>query len=400
MSPVQTDTRVTADDVAWQQEIREFIDENFSHAARAEVRDVREDDMGPAMRQFWKRVGEKGWFALTWPKEYGGQEVDPVRRQVLIDEFEYAGVPMMDMTVTCLAPVIMVHGTEQNRRDWIPGIAQGDVTFALGYSEPNAGTDLASLRTSARRDGDSWVIDGEKTWNTGGHHQTHQWLAVRTGGPGHGGISIIIVPMDSPGVSVTPIWTWGDHRTNSVHFDGVRVPAGNLIGEVNQGWRYIAAALDNERASLGSVGGIRRLLDELIEATRTTTRLGRPLCDDPVVRDQVADLFTAVNAAHWLSYSVASHLEDGNYATVPSTMLKVMVTELRTRISRTAMSILGPAGQLGTGDADAPGNGIFEHQYRVAPMFRFGGGTNEVMRDVIAQRGLGLPRTPRRKEGR
>jgi alkylation response protein AidB-like acyl-CoA dehydrogenase len=397
---VTTDTRVTADDAEWQEEIRDFLSENFTNAARAELRNTREGDMGPAMRHFWKRVGENGWFSLTWPVEYGGQGIDPVRRQILIDEFEYAGVPMMDMTVTCLAPVIMKHGTDLNRREWIPGIARGEVTFALGYSEPDAGTDLASLRTSARREGDQWVIDGEKTWNTGGHYQTHQWLAVRTGGPGYLGISIIIVPMSAPGVTVSPIWTWGDHRTNSVHFDGVRVPVGNLIGEMNQGWRYIAAALDNERGSLGSVGGIRRLLDELIEATRTTTRICRPLCEDPVVRQQIAELYSAVNAAHWLSYSVASHLEDGNYATVPSTILKVMVTELRTRISRTAMSILGLAGQLGTGDADAPAGGVFEQQYRVAPMFRFGGGTNEVMRDVIAQRGLKLPRTPRRKEAR
>lgn len=393
-----TDTRVTADDPAWQQEVRDFLAENFTVAAREELRIAREEDMGPAMRQFWKRVGDKGWFALTWPAEYGGQEVDPVRRQVLIDEFEYAGIPMMDMTVTCLAPVIMKHGTDLNRHEWIPGIARGEITFALGYSEPNAGTDLASLRTTARREGDEWVIDGEKTWNTGGHHQTHQWLAVRTGDAGHQGISIIIVPMSASGVTVTPIWTWGDHRTNSVHFDGVRVPVGNLIGEVNQGWRYITSALDNERGSLGAVGGIRRLLDELIEATRTTMRMGRPLSEDPVVRQQVAELYSAVNAAHWLSYSVASHLENGNYATVPSTMLKVMVTELRTRVSRTAMSILGLAGQLGSGDVDTPADGIFELQYRVAPMFRFGGGTNEVMRDVIAQRGLGLPRTPRRKE--
>lgn len=391
------DFELSRGDLAWQEEVRDFLAENLSAEVWAERDDKRPARRGPATQEFWDRVARKGWFTLNWPKEYGGQALNPLRQLIMIDEFEYARAPVTDMTITSLAPVIMEHGTQVNKDMWLPGIRDGIVRFALGYSEPDSGTDLASLRTTAVLNGDEWVINGEKIWNTGAHYQTHEWLAVRTGeDPGHRGISIIIVPIDAPGVEVSPIWTWGDHRTNSVHFDAVRVPKENLIGEAGQGWRYIVSALDNERGALGAVGGLRRLVDDLIAEAKTTVIDGVKLSDDPIARLQIASLHADVEVARLLSYSAACSGKNGGFATVPATMLKVMVTELRTKIGSTGMSLFGLRGQLAGDDPEAPSQGRLEHDYREAPMYRFGGGTNEVMRDIVAQRGYGLPSSPRR----
>ncbi|WP_214105653.1 acyl-CoA dehydrogenase family protein [Acrocarpospora catenulata] len=389
------DVELSARDLEWREEVRRFLADAVTDELRAELAEPRPAGRGPAEAAFWRKVGERGWMSLTWPQEYGGRNLDALRRLILVDEFEYAGAPMLDMTITSLAPVIIRHGTPANKERWLPGIRSGEIRFALGYSEPDAGTDLAALRTSAVLDGEEWVVNGDKIWNTGAHTQTHEWLAVRTGpDPGHRGISIVIVPLDAPGVTVQPIWTWGDHRTNQVFFDSVRVPRDHLIGEVNRGWDYIVAALDNERGHLGSVGGLRRVVDELIEAARVTVVDGRLLCEDPVARLAIAELHAEVEVARLLSYQVASGGVDGVVETVPATMLKVLVTELRAKIGSVGMSLFGLHGQLA--GPRAPLGGLLEHTYRLAPLFRFGGGTNEVMRDIIAQRGHGLPRSGRR----
>jgi alkylation response protein AidB-like acyl-CoA dehydrogenase len=322
----------------------------------------------------------------------------PIRHLLLTYEFLYAGVPPIDLTSTMLAPAIIRYGTNANKAAWLPGIRSGDIRFALGYSEPEAGTDLASLRTRAELDGDEWVITGQKSWNSHAHIATHEWLAVRTdpSTPGHRGISLIIVPLDAPGVEVTPVWTWGDKRTNDVFFTDVRVPQENLIGEINRGWHYIVGALDNERAVLASTAGLRRLLDDLVAACKETRVDGRAVAERPAVAAQLAELEMEMEIATLLGVEVASSMEAGTVATVPATIQKVMTTELRTKISDLGMSMFGLSGGLGDGDPLAPIQGQLEWTYRQAPLWRFGGGTNEVMRDIIAQRGCGLPRGARR----
>jgi 3-oxocholest-4-en-26-oyl-CoA dehydrogenase alpha subunit len=227
---------------------------------------------------------------------------------------------------------------------------------------------------------------------------THEWLAVRTdpSTAGHRGISVIIVPIDAPGVEVTPVWTWGDKRTNDVFFTEVRVPRENLIGEINRGWHYIMGALDNERAVLASTAGLRRLLDDLIAACKQTRVDGRAVVERAAVAAQLAELEMELEIATLLGLEVASSMEAGTVATVPATIQKVMTTELRTKISELGMSIFGPPGRLSDGDPLVPVEGQLEWTYRQAPLWRFGGGTNEVMRDIIAQRGSGLPRSARR----
>jgi alkylation response protein AidB-like acyl-CoA dehydrogenase len=391
------DFELSPADLAWQGEVRRFLAEHYTEDVLAERVEKRPMGRGPATERFWRKVAERGWYTLNWPEEYGGQALDPLRQLIMVEEFEYVHAPVMDMTITSLAPVIIDFGTEENKEDWLPGIRTGEVRFALGYSEPDSGTDLASLRTKAQLDGDEWVINGEKIWNTGAHYQTHEWLAVRTGeGPGHRGISILIVPIDAPGVTVSPIWTWGDHRTNSTHFDEVRVPRRNLIGEAGKGWTYITAALDNERGALGAIGGVRRLVDDLIADAKATVVDGRRLSEDPVVRSRLSELHAEVEVARMLSYTAACTGTNGNFATIPATMLKVMVTELRVKAANAGVTMFGLRGQLAGIGSGAPAGGWAEHEYREGPLWRFGGGTNEVMRDVIAQRGYGLPRAGRR----
>jgi alkylation response protein AidB-like acyl-CoA dehydrogenase len=272
--------------------------------------------------------------------------------------------------------MIMRHGTEQNKKEFLPGIARGEIVCAVGYSEPNAGTDLASLRTRAVRDGDEWVINGSKIWNSGAQRSTHEWLCVRTDPEArrHRGISVIMVPVDSPGVEIHPLYTWSGYRTNETFFRDVRVPVTNLIGELNMGWTYITGALDLERGALTNAGDLRRALDDLIAMA------GQP---DPVFRRRLAQVEADVEVATLMGYEAASMLDSGRIPTLEVSVEKIFTSELRQRIADLAIDLLGPDG-LRVGN-------FFERLYRVSPLMRFGGGTNEVLRDVIAQRGHGMP---------
>ena len=250
----------------WLAEVRRFLEDNVTPALRAEMAEHGLEFQGGELSAFRRKIGERGWFGLNWPAEYGGLGLTAMHQHLLMSEFEYWGVPGPDLTVTSVAPMIMRHGTEQNKKEFLPGIARGEIVCAVGYSEPNAGTDLASLRTRAVRDGDEWVITGTKIWNSGAQRSTHEWLCVRTDpdAPRHRGISVIMVPIDQPGIEIHPLYAWSGYRTNETFFRDVRVPAANLIGEVNMGWTYITGALDLERGALTNAGDLRRALDDLI----------------------------------------------------------------------------------------------------------------------------------------
>lgn len=258
------------------------------------------------------------------------------------------------------------------------------------------------MRTRARRDGDTWLIDGRKTWNSAGHVATHQRLAVRTGeGPSrHDGISILIVANDAPGVSVEPIDTWGGVRLSEITFTGVHAPATALIGQAGEGWRYINGALDEERVAIGaSAGSIRRCVDDLVAYTRRAALADRPLGEYSDVRRSLASIKAEAIAVSCLRLQVAREMDAGHPVTVTGTMAKVATTELRARVADVGLELLGRGAHLRRDDPDALLSGVVEQMYRFAPIQRFGGGTNEVMRDIIAQRGFGLPRSPRRRAG-
>ena len=369
---------------AWMAEVRQFLDENVTAALRAEMAEHGLEYQGGELTAFRRRIGEKGWFGLNWPKEYGGLGLTAMHQHLLMSEFEYVGVPGPDLTVTSVAPMIMRHGTEQNKKEFLPGVARGEIVFALGYSEPNAGTDLASLRTRAVRDGDEWVINGSKIWNSGAQRSTHEWLCVRTDpdAPRHRGISVIVVPIDTPGIEIHPLYAWSGYRTNETFFRDVRVPVTNLVGELNMGWTYITGALDLERGALINVGDLRRALDEL------TALAGDP---DPAFRRRLAQAEADVEVARLMGLEAASMLDSGRIPSVEVSVEKIFTSELRQRIADLALDLLGPEGLRAHRSPGAPLDGFFERLYRVSPLMRFGGGTNEVLRDVIAQRGHKMP---------
>ncbi len=380
---------------AWCEEVRGFLAAHVTPELRAELAEHDLEHPGGEVAAFRRAIGAQGWFGLNWPVEYGGLGLGPIHQHLLMSEFEYAGVPGPDLTVTSVAPMIMRHGTEANKQEFLPPIARGELICAVGYSEPGAGTDLASLCTRAVLDEATgeWVINGSKIWNSGAQRSTHEWLCVRTDpdAPRHRGISVIIVPIDSPGVTIRPLIAWSGYRTNEVFFDDVRVPATNLIGEVNQGWRYITGALDLERGALTNAGDLRRAVDDLIALAQQPRSDGHRPADADAVRRLLADLDADVEAATLMGYEASSKLDDGVIPSVDVSIEKVFTSELRQRIATVALDLLGPDGLLAYRSPGAPDRGRFERLYRAAPLLRFGAGANEVLRDVIAQRGDAMP---------
>jgi len=387
------DFELDAEQRAWREEIRAFLRANVTPELQAEMAEHDLEHLGGEVSRFRKKIGDKGWFGLNWPAEFGGLGLGAVYQHLLVSEFEYWGVPGPDLTVTSVAPMIMRHGTQTNKQEFLPPIARGEMTCAVGYSEPNAGTDLASLKTRAVLDGDEWVINGSKIWNSMAQRVTHEWLCVRTDvqAPKHEGISVIIVPIDAPGVAIRPIMAWSDYRTNETFFDKVRVPATNLIGEVNRGWQYITGALDLERGALTNAGDLRRAVDDLLELAKLVRADGTRPVDDPDLRRKLAQLDADVELAQLMGFEASSPLESGTIPSVLVSSEKIFSSELRQRIADVGTQLLGPAGVLAIRSEHAPAAGKFERLYRAAPLLRFGAGTNEVLRDVIAQRGHGLP---------
>lgn len=394
---------LTEEEVAWQEEVRAFA-LRYVEAGLAEIEEERRfghtaDALSDLERQFYDELGERGWNSMHWPAELGGGGASAAMSAILNFELHYHGLPELEWTVSTLAPSILKHGSPESIDTWLDKIQSGEVMFALGYSEAEAGTDLAALRTAAVRDGDEYVVNGEKTWTSGAHYMNHVWLAARTdpAAPKHKGISILIVPLDAPGVRIDPVWVWSGYRVNIVSFVDVRVPVANRIGEENDGWKLITTALDFERAEVGPrvVGRLRRLLDDLITYCRSTIRDGAALVSDPEVRRQLAELEAELEIVNLLTYEVCSVVDKGQTPTLVGTMQKVLASELRTKLTSVAMDLMDLHGQLDGSDRLSAWRGEFEKEYRDAPRQRFGGGTNEVLRDVIAQRGLGLPRTAR-----
>ena len=384
----------TPEQLAWRDEVRRFLKDAVTPALRAEMRQVGNEGDGPLARAFHRRLFDKGWWGIGWPKEWGGLGKSAVDQYIFGDEMSAAGAPAMRLAISSVAPTILRLGTEEQKQSWLPKILHGDIDFAVAYSEPDAGTDLAALKTRAVLDGDEWVINGQKIWNTGAHSCSHNWVAVRTepDAPKHKGISMFIVPMDRPGITVQPLWTWSGLRTNAVFLEDVRVPRDHLVGERGMGFYYAMMALDFERVMIGSVGMIARFLDELKVYVRRTKRDGVPLARVPWVRRALADLEMRVEVGRQIGLLNAWLIDQGEVPTKEGSMAKVYVTELNARLSSVGMDILGLNGQLAADDPAAALHGRLQWLYTVAPMQRFGGGTNEVQRMIIAQRGLNLPR--------
>ena len=365
---------LTTEQLAWQAEVREFVAANLTKDLLDELREAGNEGRGPLARQFALRLRDSGYWGLAWPEEYGGLGRSALDQWIFVEELGAAGAPMLPLTVTSVAPTIMRIGTEEQRREWLPQITAAEVDFAVAYSEPDAGTDMASLTTRAELDGDEWVINGQKMWNTMAHQSTHNWIAVRTepDAPKHKGISMMIVPMDAPGVTVQSIYVWPGLRTNALFLDNVRVPRDHLVGERGMGFYYAAMALNFERLAIGSVGMVQRYFRELVGLVKEMEVDGEPLRQLPWVRERMARLEVDIQAARMLGLETAWVLSKGEVPSAQSSMAKIFVSELAHRVADTGTEILGLAGQLHPQEPESPMHGRMQWLYRTAPLLAFG----------------------------
>jgi alkylation response protein AidB-like acyl-CoA dehydrogenase len=350
---------------------------------------------GEVYRRVVRRMGDDGWLGVGWPEEYGGRGFGGIEQHIFADEAARADVQLPSVTLQTVGPTLQAFGTTEQKAFFLPGILAGQVHFAIGYTEPDAGTDLASLRTSAVRDGDSYVVNGQKIFTTGGHDADYIWLAARTdpAAPRHQGISILIVDTRDPGYSWTPIITCdGAHHVNATYYSDVRVPADRVVGKEDQGWTLITTQLNHERVMLGPAGRIGGLYDRVREwAAARATPDGTPLLDLPDVRRALVETLATVRINELLNWQVATAAA---VDIADASATKIFGSERIQRISRLLTDVVACHGDL----ADAPTAELTEWLdvlSRRNLVLTFGGGVNEIQRELIATAGLGLPRVPR-----
>lgn len=360
---------------------------------------------GDAYREVVRQMGSDGWLALGWPTEFGGQNRSMMDQLIFTDEAAIAGAPVPFLTINSVAPTIMHYGTDEQKAFFLPRIAAGEVHFSIGYSEPAAGTDLAGLRTTAVRDGDEYVINGQKMWTSLVAYADYIWLACRTdpatltddgrarGLKRHHGISVLIVPADADGFSWTPVHTMAGVDTSATYYSDVRVPTSSLVGDEGRGWSLVTNQLNNERVALCSAAPIQTALRETVDfAQQRKTVDGHRLIDTDWVRHNLARVHAKVEFLKLLNWKIASAASSG---TAPSpadaSATKVFGTEFATEAYRLLMEVVGPGATIRAGDPRSHLLGRLERFQRTSLILTFGGGTNEVQRDIIAMAALGLP---------
>jgi len=392
------DFKLSPQEQAFVAEVRAFLDEEARRDDAAEIMAPERDAHSqlansPERRAFNKRMAARGYLGMSWPREFGGQEVEGMYEYLLNEELALRGAPLIGKGVGCIGKTIIRHGSEAMKREFLPLILDAEVEFALGYSEPGSGSDLASLRLKAEKDGDEWVLNGQKTWTTSAHFAEWYWVAARTdpAAPKHKGISVFLIPMNHSGLTVRPIVTMGDHRTNEVFFDNVRVKEDRLVGELNKGWIYVCEALDFERFTFYTVNPLLAKFERLVKTVRESRRGERRLVDDPGIRRELGRLATEVETAKMLQRRVVDAASKGLVPAVEAAMYKVFSTGLGQEITNFALNCLGGRGLLRHGAEGAIDDGVWEHFYQTTPLDTIGGGTSQVQRNIIARRGLGLP---------
>ena len=387
--------KFTAEDEEFRTELRAFMKTELPDPWEGAGRYPEDDDwdLNQVIRQ---KMAEKGWLTMHWPEEYGGQNASPVKSAIYNEEIAYMRAPGRDIFgVRMLGPTLMIHGSEEQKKTHLPSVAKGEIQWCQGYSEPESGSDLASLSTRAVRDGDELVINGAKVWTTMAHRADWIMLLTRTDpdAPKHRGISFVLVDMKSPGVSVRPIINMaGGHEFNQVTFDDVRVPRANVVGDEDRGWYVAVTLLDFERSGIDYSASARRLLDDTKEFATETKRNGVPLIEIPWVRTLMADRYIDCEVARLMAYNVAYMQSQDLIPTKEASMSKVFGSETVQRVSEAALDILGMYGTLGREDKWAPLKGRVQENWMNAFAGTIAAGTSEIQRNIIAGRGLGLPR--------
>lgn len=388
----------TPEQQALRREIRDYFRTLFTPELRAAFDAEAHECGGPVYREVVARVGADGWFGIGWPKEYGGQGKGPIEQFIFWDEVYRNRGPLHFIPVNTIGPALMQFGTDEQKAEFLPKILQGKLFFGIGYSEPSAGTDLASLTTKAVREGDEYVIDGQKIFTTHAHDADYIFLAVRTDPEAkkHKGLSIVLVPTDAPGFSWTPIYTLGGERTNATYYESVRVPVSNRVGAENEGWKVITSQLNHERITLAVPGLADQLLDDVWAwAAKVKAPGGGRMIDEPWVQLNLARVYAKLDALKLLNWRSAWLIGAGIPDMAEASAVKVMGTELFVEVYRLLLEIVQTSGIIKEGEPGALFGGRLEQAYRMAATLTFGGGVNEVQRDIIAMAGLLLPRARR-----
>ena len=397
------DFRDAPEEAAFRQEIREFLKSELPDrfrgvslyaegGGRGDIRSRFEE-----MREWREKLAKKGWIAPAWPAEYGGAGLSTMQQFVMNEEFaERRAPPVGGMGVAMIGPTLIIHGSEEQKQEHLGRILSGEVQWCQGFSEPESGSDLASLQTRAVRDGDDYVINGQKIWTSGAQYAHWMFMLARTDpdAPKHKGISYFMLDMKSPGVTVRPLVNMGGNAMfNEVFFDNVRVPATNLVGEENRGWYIGTTTLDFERSSIGSAVGQRLQVENMVKFAKEHQRDGQSTIGrHQTVRYELADRLLETHVARTLSYRVVTMQARGLVPNYEASMTKLFSSEMGQRIARTGMKVAGLYGQLMSGSEWAPNNGRYGGSYIQTVASTIAGGTSEVQRGIIATRGLGLPK--------
>ena len=390
------DFEFSADERRFLQEVTAFLEAN--HDPR--VMDPSRENLAqlvdtPERRAFMKKLAERGWLGITWPKEYGGQGGRGFYEYLLNEKLSSVGAPQLGKGTGVVGKTLIKVASEKLKKEFLPQILNAEIEFAIGYSEPSAGSDAAAMRLKAERKGDGWVLNGQKVFTTSAHFADWYWVGARTDpdAPKHHGISLFLVRMDDPGLTIQPMHTIGGERTNAVFFDNVFVHDDYRIGEPNRGFQYIAEALDLERFGMFTFSPVRARVELLCDYVKTASRDGKPLRDDPVVRQKVAQLATECEVARLLGVRfVDAALDAGKTPTIQASEYKLYATEFSRRLADATMDIVGAGSQLLAEAADAPLAGRAPGSYTLTVLETIGGGTSEVQKNIIATRKLGLPK--------
>ena len=382
---------------ALRDELRAYYDELLTPEVEEDLR--KGEGVGQVSKDTWKKMASDGYAGFGWPKEWGGRGLTPIEQFVFFDESMRAGAPVPMLTINSVAPTIMRFGSEEQKQFYVPKILKGEIHFAIGYTEPDAGTDLAALKTRAVRDGDEYVINGQKVFTSLASGADYIWLAVRTNQEvkKHKGISIIIVPTDTPGFRYVPIDNFGATNTNITYYEDVRVPVGNLVGEENGGWSLITNQLNHERVTLCSSGVVERMLDDVRGwAQQTKLADGRRVIDQEWVQINLARVHAKLEFLRLANWRVAWLAQSGAALNpADASTIKVYGTEFYMEAARLLMEVMRDQAPL---QGESPGavlHGRVERMLRSMHILTFGGGTNEMQRDLIAIFGLNMPGSPR-----
>jgi len=380
-----------------QNELQEYFESLITPALRAELNEPEHfEGGGPEFKKAMRTMGSDGWIGLSWKKEFGGKELSPIEQYIFVETVMRTGFPFPFLTTESVGPMIAEHGSAWAKEEIATKILKGELIFGIGYSEPNSGTDLASLQTKAIKQTDGYLINGQKMWTSLANFSDYIWLATRTDfeAKNHKGISMFIVPTDDPGFSMSAINTLGDVRTNATFYDNIHIPENHLVGELNQGWSLITSQLNLERLALVNHGPVEELYKDVLKTARSTKiNNDQYLSDLSWVKHNFAQVHSGIEALKLICWKQTWIMESGQLNMAEASVAKVYGSEFFIEAYRLMMEIMGELSILKNNSELTILNARLERMYRTASILTFGGGTNEVQRDIIAMAGLLMPRT-------